>query len=93
MVLPGRFLGAQFHLDVPRTDITCTVQPERNNRFPNRSFLKSSQLMGIVGIIALDFRAPAQIANKKTIQLTLQCLRETRRDYAVNSGAGPHVDG
>jgi hypothetical protein len=40
--------------------------------------------MGIVRIHCLDFKAPAQNANKKIIQLTLQCLRETRRGYSVD---------
>jgi hypothetical protein len=47
--------------------------------------------MEIIRIACLYSRAPAQNANKKTIQLTVPCCQETQKEYAVNSGAGSRV--
>jgi hypothetical protein len=48
--------------------------------FFRRVFLKASFVAEIVRVSGVNDQTPAQNANKKIIQLTLQCLQETQKE-------------
>jgi hypothetical protein len=55
--------------------------------------LKETSFQGgeVMTIVRRLLRRPVQNANKKTIQLTHECVGETPEEYANDSGAVAHV--